>query len=143
MADIQPPGWLRTWVATLVTSTSMFASFGLSVGGLLSLVAPLFGANPWAWFFAGTCIPPGVMALIYTTDWMFERRLDTLKRWRDEGKITPERYEIEVDRALEWRSERLYGIPSKPSARAKVRPRPKKVELPEVPDPEPIVPSAE
>jgi hypothetical protein len=69
----------------------MFASVGVSVGAILSLVAPIFGANPWNWFFIGACIPPGLMAFLDTTDWMFERRLDTLKRWRDEGKITPER----------------------------------------------------
>ncbi len=98
MPEIEPPSWLRTWVATLVSSTTA-ASLGVSLGAILSLIAPYLGANPWSWFFAGTCIPQGILAFLYTTDWMFERRLDTLKRWCDERKITPERYRLDADRA--------------------------------------------
>ena len=120
MSNHTPPGWLRSWVATNLAST-VFASIGVSVGGILTLLAPYLGGERWFLFFVGSCIPAGPMAFIYTTDWMFERRLLRLKRWLDLGLVSPELYEEHRRRALDWRAERLYGKAS--TSRPQTEPR--------------------
>src|SRR5690242_5417074 len=108
MPDFEPPRWLKSWIATSLAST-VYASVGVSTGAIFYLIAPHFGGNPWAWFFVGTCLPPGPMHLIYTSDWMFRRGLRNLKRLFDEGLITEELYEQHRRRAMDWRADRLYG----------------------------------
>ena len=51
------------------------------------------------------------MSLIYTSDWMFYRRLSNLKRLLDDRLISQEMYEQDRQRAMEWRGDRLYGKP--------------------------------
>lgn len=89
MPDAEPPGWLKSWIATSLNST-VYAAVGVSMGAILYVVAPYFGGQPWSWFFAGTCVPPGPMYLVFTSDWMFRRRLRNLKRLLDEGLISRE-----------------------------------------------------
>lgn len=126
MPDPEPPGWLRSWIATSLAST-VYASVGVSTGAILSLIAPHFGGQPWAWFFAGTCIPPGPMSLLDTSDWMFRRRLRNLKRLFDDGLISHELYEQQRKRAMDWRADRRYGkapvsTPSKPGTARRSKP---------------------
>jgi hypothetical protein len=108
MPDADPPGWLKSWIATSLAST-VYASVGVSAGAIFYLVAPRFGGQPWAWFFVGTCIPPGLMSLVNTSDWMFRRRLRNLKQLFAEGLISEELYEQDRKRAMDWRADRLYG----------------------------------
>lgn len=118
MPDIESAGWFRAWVATLLASTSVYGSLGLATGGALYLAALARGwPTPWAYFFAGTCITPGLFAFVNTTDFFFERRLRRLKRWLDEGLISQTLYEQHRKRAMEWRSSRVYGgiEPAKPA----------------------------
>jgi hypothetical protein len=145
MPDVEPPGWLRSWIATSLAST-VYASVGVSAGAILYLVAPYFGGQPWGWFFAGTCIPPGLMALVNTSDWMFYRRLRNLKQLFDDGLISEELYEQHRKRAMDWRADRLYGkapaLPSRPRAETKKRTKPAITSQPtekppaEIPQPE-------
>jgi len=104
----EPFPWLRAWVATNLSST-VYASAGVSLGAVMSLVAPHFGANQWTWFFLGTCIPPSIMAMIFSSDFMFEMRLAKLKRWRELGLISTTLYDEAVRRAMNWRADRLHG----------------------------------
>lgn len=116
MPDLEPPAWLRSWVATSLNS-SVYAAVGASIGAILSVAAPFLGGDPWHWFFAGTCIPTGPMYLLFTSDWRFRRRLLNLKRLFDEGLITQELYELDRERAMTWRRERLFGkMPELPRA---------------------------
>ena len=127
MPDVGPPGWLKSWIATSLAST-VYASVGVSAGAILYLIAPRFGGQPWAWFFAGTCIPPGIMSLIDTSDWMFRRRLRNLKQLFDDGLISEALYERHRQRAMDWRGDRLHGkapaLPSRPRTGAKERTKP-------------------
>src|SRR5438477_13007203 len=111
MHDVQPPGWLKSWIVTSLAST-VYASVGVSTGAVLFLIAERFGGQPWAWFFAGACIPPGLMALLDTSDWMFRRRLRNLKPLFDEDLVSREQYEEHRRRAMDWRADRLYGRPT-------------------------------
>jgi hypothetical protein len=127
MPDIEPPGWLKSWIAACLNST-VYVGVGVSMGAILYLIAPHYGGQPWAWFFVGTCIPPGPMHLVATSDWMFRRRLRNLKRLLDEGLLSEELYEQDRKRATEWRADRLYGkapaLPSKPKPGASKRTKP-------------------
>ena len=118
MPDVEPPGWLRSWIATSLAST-VYASVGVSAGAILYLVAPYFGGQPWGWFFAGTCIPPGLMALVNTSDWMFYRRLRNLKQLFDDG-LSRKSCTSSIASGRGRRADRLYGkapaLPSRPRA---------------------------
>lgn len=133
MPEVEPPGWLKSWIATSLAST-VYASVGVTTGAILSIVAPRFGGQPWAWFFAGTCIPPGLMSLVDTSDWMFRRRLLNLKQLFSDGLISEELYEQHRKRAMDWRADRLYGRPQVLSSQPK--PGTTKRVKPAIPQPE-------
>jgi hypothetical protein len=144
MNDGGPPQWLRGMAVAQTTST-IYASLGVCFGGLMYLVAPRLGGNPWGWFFVGTVIPPGPLYLLFTSDWMFERRLKNLKRWADMGLMPPARYEESVARAFAWRDERLYGkqpdravaVTSRSRAPKSVPSKPAEPKDPPAPEPAP------
>jgi len=99
----------------------MFGSLGVATGGLLHLIALSQGwPNPWIYFFTGTCITPGFISFVYTTDFFFERRLRRLKRWHDEGLISPTLYEKNRKQAMDWPANRLYIATSKSTGFRKV-----------------------
>jgi hypothetical protein len=127
MPDVEPPSWLKSWIATNLAST-VYASVGVSTGAILYLVAPYFHGQPWGWFFVGTCIPPGLMSLVNTSDWMFRRRLRNLKQLFEDGLISEELYERDRKRAMDWRADRLYGnppaLPPQPKPVTKKRTKP-------------------
>ncbi len=109
MSDPSMPGLFRAWLGTHA-GASAYAGVGASFGGILMVLALALGKESvWTWFFAGALIPPGILAFAFTTDWMFEKRLRSLKHMHDEKLITKPLYEEQLERAMAWRADRLYG----------------------------------
>ena len=109
MPDVGPPGWLKSWIATSLAST-VYASVGVSASAILYLIAPTSGPAVGL-VLRGHCIPPGIMSLIDTSDWMFRRRLRNLKQLFDDGLISEALYERHRQRAMDWRGDRLTARP--------------------------------
>jgi hypothetical protein len=133
MTEFQTPAWFREWFATQVKHSSNYSGLGISAGGICARIARLNGAEPWGWFFIGFTIAPGLLAFLYSTDFMVERRLIQLKRWRDEERITQKLYEMSLNAEMEWRASRLYGIAAKPPARSRRKSKPKSSPTPTSP----------
>jgi hypothetical protein len=65
------------------------------------------------------------MSLIDTSDWVFRRKLGNLKRLLEEGLISEDLYKRHLERAMDWRGDRLYSKAQTPSSTSRTAKRTK------------------
>ncbi len=125
MPDLPTFSWLRTWFSILLSS-SLYILLGLTVGGMLSLVAPLFGASPWGWFFAGICLPAGFLSLFRSSHRRLKSDLSFLKGLRSEGLLSAEDYKKACHQAMRWWSDTVHPVRSEQQTSSKTNSKRKK-----------------
>src|SRR5947209_15474947 len=123
--------WLGN-LAGLVAGCSRYTAVGLSAGALTMLAAPLLHLDPYPAFEVGFCLPLGPLYFWFSSDWVMERRLARLLKWKNDGIISKQDYAREKEEALRWRRERLYGQAS-PAAPEPAPPTPEPPANPQQP----------